>query len=716
MSIKYILKLSFALTISILLTSSLNAKGDVIERTANDTVTPIEMNIGDTLQFTLRNGDVRTMVLKETAADVIITNLSELKVDQPGGALLFHFTAEIEIDGHPMKLERYVGSQESFYEPYVINGLRIWFDAVKNISEVLRDDHGTSGVRNIPFKDARFAIKDMTDSVAPVDIKPWYENNDNFISISDSYRADDPWMGPYNGTEIHGGMDINFPPGTPNFTPIPIDDHYFFNSLAEGHNNNRWRGIRKWENGDIWTIQNHHMINLRVPEHTSLESGVHYADAAGVWSGAVHHAHYVFRVQTPKDDYEILIDPWILFWQAFEDNKKRSGEIKASIAPFKPHNTGEAVRFNSDGSRHGVIGSELSYYWTFGNGGWSSEANPEYTYTKPGIYPVTLTVDDGAQRTYFTQHITIDGEKIGEPVLTLRAEGEPSFRNRPIHAMDVYGIPINFIPHTLPFVARETRPVPNGKKVLLNNSGGGILPDANPPLITYYDDKDWLSAKLLGEGNEQEIKVSADATGLPTGVYHAKITVELPGVVNGEQQFLVKLTIPTHPPSHRSTGNVRDGLQYEVIHHSDIRYKRFYSTPYFWVGPQFHRWEEKGYGEYYLTNGGRSREGEFARFTPDLEEGKYEVSFASETPFNPKQRAISGGEQYAVNPELNPDPRFAVRVHSKEGDQIIWVEPIESKVIGTFEFHEGMDGFVEILAEGSTGQVLIDAIIFKQLQ
>src|SRR5690606_36253901 len=129
------------------------AQGEVILREAKSTITPIEMDIGDTLKFKLRNGQVRTLVLEETAADVVITNLNELKKDQPGGATLYHFTGKVSVDGHSMEMERYVGSQESFYEPYVINGLRIWFDGVAAISEVIIGEHGGKSCECLPEKD-----------------------------------------------------------------------------------------------------------------------------------------------------------------------------------------------------------------------------------------------------------------------------------------------------------------------------------------------------------------------------------------------------------------------------------------------------------------------------------------------------------------------------------------------------------------------------------
>jgi len=42
----------------------------------------------------------------------------------------------------------------------------------------------------------------------------------------------------------------------------------------------------------------------------------------------------------------------------------------------------------------------------------------------------------------------------------------------------------------------------------------------------------------------------------------------------------------------------------------------------------------------------------------------------------------------------------------------VWVEPLKSRAIGTFEFAEGTDGFVEILSKESRGQVVADAVRF----
>src|SRR5699024_59961 len=373
-------------------------KGTIIYRGAKNSLTPVAMNIHDTLKFKLQNGQVRTMVLEGTDVGVVITNLSELKTNQTNGELLYYFTCRISIDGHHMTMKRYVGSQESFYEPYVINGMRIWFDGVSKITELIKDNHVGHPSGAVPHKAARFAVTDMKDYICPVKLFPLYGNKNDYIDIADSYRGADCWLGAFDGVSLHNGLDLNQFTGDYSFTPFSMDDHYLFNSLADGDNNNRWRGIRKWDNGDTWILQEHHLLSLLVPEHTPIAKGTRYAECCGVHIGSNTHRHYVFKIQTPEDDIEFQLDPWILFRQIFNDNSKRKNEIKSVMAPLQPGKTNVPVRFFGDSSRRGLSNKKLSYYWTFGDGGFSIEENPTHTFTKPGIYPVTLVVDNGAKK------------------------------------------------------------------------------------------------------------------------------------------------------------------------------------------------------------------------------------------------------------------------------------------------------------------------------
>ena len=182
-------------------------------------------------------------------------------------------------------------------------------------------------------------------------------NADNYIDTAESYNANDVWMGPYQERTCTGtrrqyaDWDAAMKPS--------ISTQFYFNALAMGHNNNRWRGVRTWANGQRWVLQAHHIVRLHVPEHTPLKQGAHYAEAAGVLTGSHAHSHFAFKIG-PEDE-EALLDPWILFWQIFELNKERSGEIRAAMRPLSPAVTGKPVPFDGSASRAGVTGNGLRY-------------------------------------------------------------------------------------------------------------------------------------------------------------------------------------------------------------------------------------------------------------------------------------------------------------------------------------------------------------------
>lgn len=657
---------------------------ETIHRTAKDTVTAVELNHGQTLHFKLLNGQTRKLTLEKTSAEILLKGHE---------STLYHFTCLLTIDGHQMLMERYVGSQESFYQPYVINGMRIWFDAVTHIFNFLNEEHGECK----PAKHARFALTDATVPICPEQIRPWCPMADDFIDIKDCFNGDDCWLGAFHGTEAHGGLDINHPRGTDIYAPIDVDDQYLYKSITAGDSNNGWRGIRKWANGDFWKIGVSHILRLLHPQHQPISAGTHIAEGAAVWFWSHNHSHFTFSV-TGEDDREIHLDPWIIFWQIFQNNKEKKKTIKASAQLLGPQKTGRTVAFSNRPSHPSPQRKKITCYWTFGDGAFSVEPNPSHVYLKPGIYPVTLTVDDGMYRDSFTQHITVDGQQIDKPAPSLTAPEEFTFRPRPVHMMDTYGIPPAFTPHTLYFTARSSRPVPDPKKIQLVNSGAGTLPKAQLSQIDFENKPNWLNVEPTGQANNQHIQVSVDASSLEPAVYSATVQIDCPGAVNPRQFFRVVLNVPSYLPPPVVT--------------IDDSYLGFYATPYFWVGHRFHRWPCNGYNCFCLINGKRPTPGEFTRFTPDLSAGKYQVFFPE---------IVSSWQRGPV--------RFAVKVKHKNGIDTIWTEPKRSttlsmwdhmtpnptKVIGTFEFEEGTDGYVEILADRSKGQVPADAVIFKKL-
>ena len=645
-----------------------------VRREAADTLTALELNCGDTLTFALRSGETRTLVVGRATAAV-------LERVEPGG-VVYHFTCGVTVDGHRLRLERYVCSQECFYEPYVVNGMRIWLDAVRAVTDMipLRDIEA----QRTPRKYVRLAVQDATLPDCPQKMGPWYPNDKNAIDVGDCYNGDDCWLGPYLGKACHGGLDINHAKGEPLWAPIDVDDHWLFNSLAAGHNNNRWRGVRTWPNGDTWTLQTHHLVKMLVPEHKPLKRGVQYATAAGVHVGSHQHTHYVFKVRPRQGGPEIHLDPWILFWQIFETRRAEAGEIRAAMAPLSPAKTGEAVGFSAAGSHAGKGAGQLTCRWTFGDGGFATGPGPRYAFARPGVYPVTLVVDDGIHRAARTQHITVDGPAVAAPALALGAPDEPGFRLRPVHAMDAYATPPRARPHTLRLAAAPNAAASGGpagtRTIALRNLGKRALA---PAKVTVRGEPGaaWLRVSATGAGNRQALAVRAEPAGLAPGRYAADVTVACPGALNSPQRFGVELTV-------RPTRRARTVIV-------DDRDDGFAATPYFWVGHRFCRAKRRGHAGRYLTNGARARKGAFARFTPDLDAGRYEVSFHEKTPFA-------------------QDAAFDVRVRHAAGETVVRARPARSRVLGTFDFREGTGGYVELLAEGAAGLVVADAVVFRR--
>lgn len=648
---------------------------------AAGTVSGFEMNHGDTVRYRLRNGQIRTIVLEKTSASVLLTNLRQLRTVQSDGGTLYEMRARVRVDGHPLDLVHYVGSQESFAVPYVINGMRLWLDAVRDALDVMTDNHGGFSGCAMAHQ-ARFAANDLQDPIAPETLHPWFPLKRPMLDIADCYNGDDPYFGAFEGAECHAGLDLDMPMGTPLYAPVDIDDHYYFNSLAAGDNNNRWRGFHRWPGGTLWTLQVHHVATLLAPEHTPIRRGAYYADAAGAWIGSNEHSHFVFKVRPPGQTADIMLDPWLIFWQLCEQERRSAGEILAAQRPFSPAATGEPVFFSSEGSRRGRWGVRFDTYWTFGDGGFSTEPNPRHVFCRPGIYPVTLTVWDGVDRASATQLITVDGEPVARPALVLSAPDETSFVQRAAEVRDTYGIAPAGEPHTILVVARLKGSQTRSREVLASNAGGGTLPALGTPEIRYERAAGWLRVAWTGEAGHRRLAVEASQKGLTPGYYRATVTVGCPGCVNGPQQFRVVLEVKQWRPPR------------DVIVDDDS--PAFYATPGFWLTPKFRRWKEKGFGGGYRVNGGRAGAGQFVRFTPDLRAGAYEVSLAAETPFQ-------------------PGTRFTAQVRSRGGLKALDVNPDQSRLLGTFEFSEGADGYVQILAAGSSGQIFADAVRFHRI-
>ena len=293
-----------------------------VERVAKDTLTALELDVGDRLRFTLSDGSTRTIVVRAAHAEV--ESRGRVWNGEDGGVLRYRIACVLEIDGHRVELVRTIPSQQNFVPPYTLFGMRLWLDTAGDLSQFLGDTHG--GVDEVsacfPRRALRIAIWDERNRICPVLLHPWCPLPAGGLKPEYCYRGEDTWMGPFCGREAHNGLDINHPAGTVLWTPISIDEHEMFNSIERGDNNNRWRGVHHWPNGADWVLQSHHLIRLTVPQDRPIAAGTAYAQSAGAYIESVEHSHFVFRVV--DEGAEVLLDPWLLFWQMYEDRASTS--------------------------------------------------------------------------------------------------------------------------------------------------------------------------------------------------------------------------------------------------------------------------------------------------------------------------------------------------------------------------------------------------------
>ena len=62
-----------------------------------DTLTAVELNHGDSLRITLANGQQRTLVLEDTWADLLLTNLTDSRKAFGGGGTVYRFGGRLRI-------------------------------------------------------------------------------------------------------------------------------------------------------------------------------------------------------------------------------------------------------------------------------------------------------------------------------------------------------------------------------------------------------------------------------------------------------------------------------------------------------------------------------------------------------------------------------------------------------------------------------------------
>lgn len=78
----------------------------------------------------------------------------------------------------------------------------------------------------------------------------WFFFQEDFLDVWELYEGVDIWFGGFKKDEVYNGLDVNVFNNILLWVFIDFDNQYYFNFLAWGDNNNCWKGICNWKNGE----------------------------------------------------------------------------------------------------------------------------------------------------------------------------------------------------------------------------------------------------------------------------------------------------------------------------------------------------------------------------------------------------------------------------------------------------------------------------------
>jgi PKD repeat protein len=182
---------------------------------------------------------------------------------------------------------------------------------------------------------------------------------------------------------IQNGFTVTLPPPVPNFTATPVFGTAPLTVQFSDLSTNA-PYLWSWNFGDGFTSAG---LDQQNPVHTYNEPGVYNVTLRARNEGG--------ETEVTKSNYiSVVVTPVASF----------TAEPKSGPAPL-------LVQF-TDTSQ----GNPTKYYWKFGDRGSSMEKNPYHLYMTPGIYTVSLTVDnkDGSDTETITDLIEVTSVPVAE--------------------------------------------------------------------------------------------------------------------------------------------------------------------------------------------------------------------------------------------------------------------------------------------------------------
>lgn len=654
-----IFKMKFLIAALFAFAAGVSAEAETFELKARASMTPVELNKGDVCRFTLVNGQTRTIEYLGTESSVLEIPATE--------GLVATLTMRLRIDGAEIPFRRYFATQESFYEPAVVNGMTIFPDStLEYLQKTVPMRYPAKGaMRHHPWKDCRIVVQDATLPLCPEKLHPWFldKRMDNlFLPIGDAYHGGDCWLGPFSYGQAHGGMDLRMERGSLLYAPFAMDDQWMPLYAKKGRGgSSRWRGVRRFPDGTYWSLNTSHVIDCVVPERTAVTNGQAYCTAAGTAVGEYDHTHFelhICRDLNPKIDDKVWdtgwgketevkndcpkgqpefynLDPWVLFWETFVQLREARALPSAKIAPFSPTKVGVKTCFRSARS----LPKGALAVWTFNDGVAATGEEVTHVFSKGGAHVVTLTVIDGkGLRLRDTAHISVADATVEGPLLGVRAD-DVSFVELKPGDLPAWGEKLKFDPYS---VGREE------DLVFFDRVKGGAM---KPPLVAKEDFTPAIRRHIYGDGEMGYVEVFVRAKACNPGrIYDKEFTL-----------------------------------------HVESAGASYFHTPCFWVQ---HHFDKKR--RWYEISGARAEKGQFVRFMPRLRGGRWRVE-----------------DTYAATHV--PGSSYTVKVKAKDGVHTVRFSPLKDLVIGEFDFAEG-EGYVQIEAENSLGPIYVASLKFTPIK
>jgi hypothetical protein len=396
--------LTFAASL-LLLPAPASAEAQTLSRKADAFYTPVHLNRGDALRFTLADGQTRELVLLDCGIDT-----------RKEGGLQWTLWADVRIDGHPIRLVYSPFDMKALARPKTVDGMRVGLDGVKGLSKAAGWADKKTGTHPAaePPADARLWVNDATMPILP-NAQPWFDlaqhrgKESNALAVQDFALRQDADIHPASsrltGNQktgflggwtygIHCGLDLQLKVG---IRMLCVAD----GGVWRGHdqpdgstqNKDSLCYVVPRPDGAEWWFGNAHCSKVTAVQGQPMKAGDVYA-LSGRERAGIPHAHASIRIRR-DGRWEYHLNPWPVMWQGLQTLRAARGLPVARIRPLSPAQAGQPIAFAAEPAASGAA-DEGAYTWHFDDGSRQTGQRISKTFATAGMHQAILVVRTAA--------------------------------------------------------------------------------------------------------------------------------------------------------------------------------------------------------------------------------------------------------------------------------------------------------------------------------